>query len=610
MPRSAQAAKPRGAISWPAYTAALVLGLAAVAVTFPHWAVFGLLPPGAPWGADPATQIVAQRYFLAQPWHWPPLHVDGLMQPWGINLAFADGIPLASLIAKALRPVLPPFDQVATIWLAVCWVLQPVAAVFALRGAGERRMLPAICIAILALCQPCFLARLHHTTLSAHFTLLFLLGCYLRATNSQPRYIGVACAGAALLMLVHPYFLFMGLAFPAAITATLLLRRDLLWRLAAGSLAGTIIAVVAAAWALGLTHGASAGVYGFHTLNLAGFFYPAGSGLLPGFPFAAEDATGGQEEGYAYLGVGLLLLLAVAAAQPRHMRAALRPHGGLILACAVLTALALSNRVFLFHTQILHLHAPTDMLNSFRASGRFVWVITYTILVGAVAVVARAHPRLALAILPAAACLALLDARMLWNWDRHLMSDRAAFMFDADELRHVLHGHATLTVLPPQGCVSGFDIGVMQPLWLAADTLMPTNTAYVARIQHRPSCDVAAALAHTPRPGELILVQPGFLALASQSPDASLCRQIGAYAACSANQPALAGLPPITGEIPIPPPKQWWQQGGADVLSAFFTTRQRNAYKKNTPYAFCNGVLISSCSTSPAIASAGTGLLK
>lgn len=93
-----------GATAWRAYGLALLLGLGSVLWMFPPLALRGAVPAGAPAGADLAQQIVAQRYFLTQPWGWPLLHADALAAPLGVNIAFADGNPLAALIAKALHP--------------------------------------------------------------------------------------------------------------------------------------------------------------------------------------------------------------------------------------------------------------------------------------------------------------------------------------------------------------------------------------------------------------------------------------------------------------------------------------------------------------------------
>jgi len=534
-----------------------LVGISFVFIVFPPWALHGMLPAGAPYGADPAQQIVAQRYFLSQPWHWSVLHVDRLMQPWGINLAIADGIPLAALVAKFLRPILPHFDQVGTLWLALCWALQPASAIFALRGADERRLMPAICVAILASCQPTFLARFNHASLSAHFFLLVLLGCYLRALRGSNAAIWWGCAVAGILLLVHPYLLFMGLAFPAATCCTLLCRGDRRWRVALTALMSAVALVFLVAALLGLTRGGNAGAYGFHTLNLAGLVYPARSGLFPGFPIEAVDATGGQSEGYAYLGAGLLLLLAVACSRPCLMWRAVKAHIGLLLACGVLTLLALSNKVYFFHTEILHIHAATHALDGFRASGRFIWVATYTLLVGVVLLALRGRPAWARVCLPLAALLSIADASALLARDRDFISAPAAWMFDPDRMRQLLRAHDSLTVLPPNACIAGINMGLMQPLWLAAETQMKTNTMYLGRVVHPKSCDVASALTQPPAPGELILVQPGFLAIAARSPDAPYCKQLGAYAACTNNSSALADLPPVTGEKQVPAKPAW-----------------------------------------------------
>jgi hypothetical protein len=542
---------------FPAYGAALAIGLIAALITLPPWALRGGLPPGAPYAADAGNQILAQRYFLTQPWHWNTLHIDRLMQPWGVNLAHTDGIPLAALIAKALRPLLPPFDQVGTLWLALCWLCQPAAAVFALRATGERRLLPSLCVALIAASMPTFLARLRHPSMSAHFLLLILLGCYFHAVKGARVALWAGCGVAAMLLLVHPYLLFMGMALPAAAFATLWFRHDPRWREAAGALAITTAAIALFTHCLGLADGGSVGIYGYHTLNLAGFIYPARSGLFPGFPIAAVDATGGQGEGYAYLGAGLLLVLALDTLRPRLLWAAIIRHAGLALACAMLLLLALSHRVFLFHIMVFHLHTATGLLDSFRASGRFVWVPTYVLLVGGVALLIRGRPKIAMGVLPVAACLAVWDGSAIWAHDRAFLATPAPWYFDAGRMRTLLREHDELTILPPAGCIKGFDMGVVQPLYLASETGMATSTMYIGRKLHPQSCDVAEALTANPKPGELILVQPGFVQTAKQSPMAPQCRQMGAYAACTLNTHSLAGLPQLQGDIALPPRDTW-----------------------------------------------------
>lgn len=100
---------------------------------------------------------------------------------------------------------------------------QPVAAVWCLRAAGEKRLLPAICIAVISLCIPAWWNRFGHAALTGHFVLLLALGSYF-----HPSRHGDAMAGALVLnvvaLLVHPYLFFMTSAILLAVPMTALAR--------------------------------------------------------------------------------------------------------------------------------------------------------------------------------------------------------------------------------------------------------------------------------------------------------------------------------------------------------------------------------------------------
>ncbi len=88
-----------------ANAAALAIGALFVASLFPMAVLFPAdFRDVAQWG-DRAQGMVAQRYFLASPWGWPPLDVDALA---GVNVALTDSLPLALLLLKPLRAWLPP----------------------------------------------------------------------------------------------------------------------------------------------------------------------------------------------------------------------------------------------------------------------------------------------------------------------------------------------------------------------------------------------------------------------------------------------------------------------------------------------------------------------
>ena len=150
---------------------------------------------------DAAQHAVAQRYFIASPWAWPPLNVTWLA---GLNLAFMDGIPLLALPLKVLAPVLQAGFHGIGLWYAVCWLALPLSAAWALLGAGERRFWPLLAVALAAMSMPAFIMRFGHAALCGHFLLWIALGLYLRLIAGRPLWPAAALLQVAAL-LVHPY---------------------------------------------------------------------------------------------------------------------------------------------------------------------------------------------------------------------------------------------------------------------------------------------------------------------------------------------------------------------------------------------------------------------
>ena len=137
------------------------------------------MPAHAPQG-DAAQHAIAQRYFIQDAWHWPPLIAHNLLPPEGLNIAFADGIPLLALLLKAGAAILPAGFQGIGLWHALVFMAQPMAAIWCLKSAGEQRWLPSLAIGLMALSMPAFLNRYGPAALMGHFTLFLALGLYLR----------------------------------------------------------------------------------------------------------------------------------------------------------------------------------------------------------------------------------------------------------------------------------------------------------------------------------------------------------------------------------------------------------------------------------------------
>lgn len=525
-----------------AYGFALLLGVVLVLATFPL--EFLLPQAGGPWApqGDAAQHAIAQRYFIGDAWRWPPLHVANLLPPDGLNIAFADGIPLLALPLKALRGLLPAGFHGIGLWYAIAWVMQPVAAVWCLRGAGETRLAPAIAVALAASAMPAFINRFGHAALTGHFTLLVALGLYLRLTRAQSVGLWIAAVSAAVAtLLVHPYLAAMVLALLAAVPASLLLRGDRGW-FAAGLGVATCLAAVGAVMAgFGYLGAKGDGGYGDFALNLLSPVWPWRSWFLGGLVGREIDATGhGGWEGYNWLGLGLLAgLLGVLALAPRALASALRRHAGLALVLLGLTMLAISLRVGAGTAVVADLGPPPGFLEQFRASGRFFWPVGTALLVGTVALLARL-PRFGI---PAVLLLGLVqfaDAQPNRAAIAAWAQAREAWSIDAPALRRLIAEADHLTVLPTWPCVPkpdtlGDHARQLQVLSLAAERPVPANTMYVARWRgERPRCDDAAAIATPLTPGELRVILPGArAAVMATMPDAATqCAAVGDLLAC------------------------------------------------------------------------------
>ena len=524
------------------YGFALLLGLALVLLTFP--AEFLLPRAGAAWAlqGDAAQHAIAQRYFLGDAWRWPPLLAANILPPEGLNIAFADGIPALALPLKALGSWLPDGFHGIGLWYGIAWVMQPVAAVWCLRGAGERRLLPAIGVALAASAMPAFVNRYGHAALTGHFTLLVALCLYLRLVRGQAAALWIAAVAASVgTLLVHPYLAAMVLALLGAVPLTLLLRGERGWIAAGVGVAVCAAAVGAAMVAFGYLGARGDGGYGDFALNLLSPVWPHRSWFLGGLVAAEVDATGhGGWEGYNWLGLGVLAgLAALAVAAPAALGRAVARHAGLALVLAGLTVLALSFRVGAGSAVVLDLGEAPGFLQQFRASGRFFWPVGLALMVGCIALVARL-PRIGAVAALALGLVQFADAApnraAIGGWAQA----RQAWTVDAPALRALLAEADRLTLLPSWPCVPkpdrlGDHARQLQVLSLAAERPVPANTMYVARWRgERPACRDAETMATPLAPGELRVILPGARdqALAAMPDAGAVCTPVGALLAC------------------------------------------------------------------------------
>jgi hypothetical protein len=407
-----------------AYAAATGLGLVAAWLTLPLATLAG---DGGLWthvGSDSAMSLAGHLAYQAPGWHWPPLRAPNLFWPRGLSILLTDSNPAISLLAKGLATWRGHPANLLGAWLGLCWVLQPVAAVYALRGWRQDDAAPSLeaslAVAALSLLCPAWLFR-HHINLLGHFLLLAALGLSLRLVRAeQPRLWWQAGVLLTIAILVHPYvFAFAALMLTAGPIHHLLEPTTRHWRacLPFALACATPLAVVRL---LGGPIQSGAPGFTHYSMNLVSPFWPQRSGLF-GANLPIIDATGGQYEGFNYAGAGVLLLLATAGSllirrPPPSTDKCRRERLSITIALAALTLLALTPRIYAGSWLILPLPAQpwAHLFGAVQSSGRAFWLVGYALMIGAVCTIDRALPRSArIALFAAAAGLQFIDTTPL-----------------------------------------------------------------------------------------------------------------------------------------------------------------------------------------------------
>lgn len=387
-------------------------------------------------------------YYRKSPWHFPFGLMDGLYSD-GVSILYTDSIPLFAMFFKLLSPILPETFQYFGIFGLLCYALMGGFSVLLLRRMTPH-VFPQWIGGTFFVLSPCLLKRtFYHTALSAHFLILaaFCLWAYREdmshASGSQGtlpfhgrlRYMLSWCAVGAASFLINPYLTPMVFG----VLACSLLQERLLghkWSEFFTCLLTPAAATLFAGYLCGAFYGnVSAASTGLKNLsfNLLQLFNPANylldiqdfiymwetqnySAFLPALPSFSEW----QEEGFSYLGLGVILMLVLIgvlfAIRAFRLQNATRllcianapsqsAKGGhpsarevwalripVLIYFITFTILALSPRITVGNVKLLEISYPDfiyHILSIFRSTGRFAWMLHYGLL--ALALLALCH---------------------------------------------------------------------------------------------------------------------------------------------------------------------------------------------------------------------------
>ncbi len=545
-----------------------IVGLAFALVFVP----LGYLDGTAPLLVRPQADFLQHQAgvlaYLHDGWHWPPFHTRLLMAPDGTALIFVDALPGPSFLAKLVLTLTGLEIPVLGWWIFALYLLQPVAMARLLRALGVTAWLPLLAGSLVSLACSWFLWRFGHTALNGHFLLLFGLAYAVEAGRAADPSRWLLRLGLLTLacLFVHAYLFAMSAGLLVVLLAGLVLQRRLAWWRGLAAL-GAWLALAGGSMALLGYFEFSEPLWGYqrYSMNLLSPFVPQMSGLWPDFgrmllsgerrmgdwevikqlrPYGplgdVIDATGGQYEGYAWLGFGLwpLLLLALLLNR-RVLPRLLARHWPLLLACLGMAFFALGPVVWLAYGPWFKVDFVPEALTAFRSCGRFVWPLVYLAAALAVAGVGRhADRRWVAAALALLTLVQVADMRLWYDrlW-RALRADRDE-AFPAAVWEPLIAAHGAVLIEPPMQCPGNPFNPTLQLIVEAARVGRSTDSMYLARKQVHPCIPHALALPSLhPAPDALLLVLGPWTEFQRARMPAEVqatCRAIPLGLACSA----------------------------------------------------------------------------
>lgn len=555
----------------------VLAALSGIGFAFYRFGLHVLDPSNIGWlRGDSTWHFLVWHVFRREPLGFPPGEVSNYLAPLGTSLGSADALPLLAFFLKPFSPLLGTNFQYLGPWLFLSYTLQGVFGYLLAQVFCKNRWL-ALLFGLFFLPSPIMIFRAGHVALGSHWLILFALWHYFatarRADFYRRSYAVLWLVVVVLGGLIHPYLAAM--VYPLAFVS---LWRE--WRFgrltlpyALGLLAGMTGVLVLVWWLEGLLSGGqelAAWGFDYFFMNLNAPLNPLGrSNFLPTLPL-----SGGQYEGFAYFGLGMLvlgvaaLLLLVRSfgvrAFPRVLRRFYR--------AGHLPLLILAFGFFLFSlgkTVTLGDHALFDfglfanfktLVSSFRAPGRFFWPVYYLIFTAVLAYLVRKLPsRGAALVLGAALTLQVIDLKinMPFREDTRTFSEHLT----DSRWQKLASQFETLAVIPAFERTTAHRGDYAEFVYLAAGANTKVTTGAVARdplgLDGAKQRLRVEALQGPRNKGRVYIFSAVAFAerYASQLSPGLHCHELNAYVACYSNKvEAISGMgPEIDVSSYVPP---------------------------------------------------------
>jgi len=348
---------------------------------------------------DLSQHYLGWEFYRKGAWTFPIGMTDQIAYPTYTSVIFTDSIPLFAVFFKLLSPFLPDSFQYFGWWGIVCFALQAFFAVKILREFSVGR-LQALIGCVFFVISPTVIEKMfRHTALGGHWIILasiYLFVTHQKNYNNIPKTTIQWGIIGGLIAAIHLYYLPMcGIFVGVYVLCSFFKEKRINIRYVIPFVSFMVTLLVNTYLLGGFSSAADMGSDGLgdYSFNLNGFFNEKGYSR---FFEPLKTYKDGQYEGFAYLGLGIFVLMAVAAVYMlirfiKDKRLCDKNNLIYMVAYAFISVILIffsASPQVTFNDKLIFEFPDIDIIikywSVFRSSGRMIWPVCYLIILSVI----------------------------------------------------------------------------------------------------------------------------------------------------------------------------------------------------------------------------------
>ncbi len=341
---------------------------------------------------DWGQHYLGWEFYRNEPWTFPLGEIANYNYPIGTNIGFTDSIPLLAIFFKLFRSILPEYFQYIGFWMFLSYILLAYYTLKILR-LYKIDFFPSLIFIVFILTNPVLIYRAMHPALFSQWIIIAALFLYLKKSSVLSRHTINLQLSLLILSsaLINPYLFAMIFAFSIILPAKqIFIEKNLekkyiliypIFNIFLVTIAWFLVGLISFRQSATLAVNKSYGLYGLNLNSLINSF-----GFSNYFP-QLKQVSWHQYEGYAYLGIGIMLLITISLGLllfkgKLNFLKIKNEYIGLIVLSLLLTLFSITGSITFGDKTLIQINLPSviyQLGDIFRASARFFWLSYYLI---------------------------------------------------------------------------------------------------------------------------------------------------------------------------------------------------------------------------------------